>query len=304
MENEKFAAFVITFERPVILLETLSILKKQTFPPQHILIIDNSISDRTEIALKEHISDSLEYYRVGYNSGPAGGARIGLEKLANLGYDWIYWGDDNNPPRDYNVFQETFKALREYVNDAQMPGIFGGKGGKLNKTTGRVRSLSNKMLRANKFAEVDVIPGGHTMLVNSGVVTAGCLPDEKLFFGFEEMDFCLSVKKAGFKLIVDSETWLKVRRRDNHLKENYRWQDASFGREEILNRDYYSTRNLLYIFLKNKLYSAFIVLLLKSVAKILLGFKYGWKYGKAMAGVQFSALGDFFSGKFGKQRDL
>ncbi|MDT0644586.1 glycosyltransferase [Zunongwangia sp. F363] len=304
MKNSGFAAFIITYERTEILLKTISAIKNQTFPPAYLLIIDNSLSNYTEKALQEYISDSFEYYRVGYNSGPAGGANIGLEKLTNLGYDWIYWGDDNNPPRDLNVFQEMFEALQDFEAAKENPGILGGKGGDLNKLTGRLRSLSNKKLLEKKFAEVDVIPGGHTMIVNSRVIAAGCLPDEKLFFGFEEMDFCLKVKKAGFNLFVDSQTWLKIRRRDSHFEENYRWKDSGFGKKEAIKRDYYSSRNLLDIFYKNKMFPAFAILLLKCLGKSLLSFRFGWNYGKAMAKAQFSAVIHFFSGKFGKQVEL
>lgn len=73
-----------------------------------ILVVDNSESDVTKEAIEKLGYENLEYYRVGYNSGPAGGSKIGLEKLSAEGYDWIYWGDDNNPPRDETVFRRFF----------------------------------------------------------------------------------------------------------------------------------------------------------------------------------------------------
>jgi GT2 family glycosyltransferase len=303
MKNSGFAAFIITYERTEILLNTIAIITNQTFPPAYLLIVDNSFTDNTQNALKQYISNSFEYNRVGYNSGPAGGAKIGLENLANLGYDWIYWGDDNNPPRDKNVFQEMFEGIHQ-LGKREKPGIFGGKGGSFNPWTGRVKSLNNKDLRAEKYAGADFISGGQTLIVNAEVVRQGIVPEEKLFFAFEDLDFCLKVKAAGYKIYVDSNSWLRVRLRDNYKKDAYRWKGSSFGGNTSFPREYYSTRSLLDIFFKRQYYTAFAIVFFKSLAKIVLGFRFGWNYGKSMARVQTSALKDFFLGNFGKQVDL
>ncbi|MDT0686553.1 glycosyltransferase [Autumnicola psychrophila] len=303
MDNSKFAAFIVTYERTETLLETISIIRNQSFPPHYLLIVDNSISCNTENALKKYISESFQYYKVGYNSGPAGGSKVGLRKLANLGYDWIYWGDDNNPPRDQNVFQEMFGGIRQKILTAKL-GAFGGKGGTFNKWTGRVRSLDNKVLRAMDFASVDFIAGGQTLIVNAEVVRQGIVPDEKLFFSFEDLDFCLKIKAAGYALFVDSKPWLRVRMRDNYRSDNYRWKGSSFGTNFSFPREYYSTRSLLKILYKNHFYIAFLYNLLKAIAKMLLGFRFGWSYGKRIALIQFFAIKDFIFGNYGKQMDL
>ena len=75
----RFAAFVMTYERPEVLLKTIQNLREQTFPPELILIVDNSISRTTEILLNKHKFSNLEYFKVGYNSGPAGASKIGLK---------------------------------------------------------------------------------------------------------------------------------------------------------------------------------------------------------------------------------
>src|SRR5690606_13614927 len=109
-----FAAFIMTYERPEILLKTIGKLEQQILPPSYILIIDNSDSNETEIALQPIIGqEKIGYFKVGYNSGPAGAAKIGLKKLMRLGYQWIFWGDDDNPPRDNQVFLNMFLKIEE-----------------------------------------------------------------------------------------------------------------------------------------------------------------------------------------------
>ncbi len=294
MEKLKFAAFVMTYERPEILLKTIKKLKAQSFPPELIMVVDNSITQETESLLINENLSNLKYFRVGYNSGPAGASKIGLKTLSDLGYHWIYWGDDDNPPRDNSVFEHLFEGIAILQNNGINLGVFGGKGGKFNKFSGRIKSLSNKELKQNDYVAVDSVPGGHTMLVNSKVVKAGALPNENLFFGFEEFDFCLKVKNRGFKIFVDSKSWLQVRKNASLDTDNYRWKDSSFGNKETLNREYYSTRNLLCIFKRNGLIIPLLILISKSIGKMVLGFRYGYNYGTNMMQIQYAALRAFF----------
>src|SRR5690606_14963173 len=108
-----FGAFIMTFERPEIILTTIRNLRSQTFPPEYILIIDNSASFDTQEVLKRLLSPYLEYHRIGYNSGPAGAAKVGLSKVSEKGFHWIYWGDDDNPPTNPQVFEFFFNRIKK-----------------------------------------------------------------------------------------------------------------------------------------------------------------------------------------------
>lgn len=298
----KYAAFIMTYERPGIIVATIEELLKQSFPPEYLLVIDNSLSHDTEEILKPMRSLSIGYYRVGENRGPAGAARIGLQKLSGMGFQWVFWGDDDNPPRDRNMLSHLFGKIHILEENGVNIGVYGGKGGKFNPLTGRIRTLANKELH-RACVEVDSVPGGHSMLVNTDVVKKGILPDDKLFFGFEEFDFCLRVKKNGYKIFADSESWLKQRYKAGHLSNSYRWKGSSLGKPELLWRGFYSTRNLLEIFFKNGYYSAFLLLLVKSIVKMVIGFRYGYKYGSRMFIIQFAAVKAFFTQDFSRKED-
>lgn len=304
MEKLKFAAFIITYERPEVLRETITKILDQSLSPEIILVIDNSTANDTEKLVKGWNCSRLRYHKVGYNSGPAGAAKLGLEQLAAMEFNWVYWGDDNDPPRDEKVFEQLFRGVRELTERGVKLGIFGGKGGSFNKWTGRISSLSNKELQQASFVEVDSVPGGQDMLVSSEVIKAGILPNEKLFFGFEEFDFCLKAKSAGFKIFIDTGNWLEIRRKSGITNKNYRWQGQSFGNREYLQREFYSTRNFLEILYCHRYYFAFSFFLLKCLAKMGLGFKFGPGYGKRMFRIQFSAIKDFFKQNFGQSYKL
>ena len=301
MKDIKFGAFVITYQRPELLRKTVQKLFNQSLPPDYILIVDNSTSDETAAEIDKFKSENIGYHKVGYNSGPAGAAMVGLQTLFARGYEWIYWGDDDDPPAHDRVFENLFKKLPVLEKEKINVGILGGKGGMLDTTTGRVRSLSNRELSKADVVEVDSVPGGHTLLVNSKVVAAGILPSPKLFFGFEELDFCVKVKNNGYGIFVDAEDWLKTRHEAGKTDENYQWKAPGFVNAENLWRDYYSSRNLLYIFYIYNYYSAFLFTLVKLVVKLVVGFGYGPEYGRKNFTVQWKACCDFFLGRFGKR---
>lgn len=300
MEKIRFGAFVMTYERPKTLIKTVLSLLGQTFPPEFILVVDNSESGETEKEIKKLNLPEIGYFRTGYNSGPAGAAKIGLQKLSDFNYDWIYWGDDNDPPRDKFVFEFFFKQIKELNKKNLKAGILGGKGGNLNRCTGRIRSLSNSELEKGETIEVDVVPGGHTMLINAELIKNKILPTEKLFFGFEELDFCLKAKKANYKVYVNAADWLKIRHKVGNISRDYRWKDTSFGKADLLWREYYSIRNLLYIFYKNRIYVAMFFLFFKAGIKAIMGFRFGFDYGVKNLLIQTKAISDFITGRYGK----
>lgn len=290
----------MTFERPQVLLNSIKELQAQTFSPEYILVVDNSKSYGTQEAIEKLSDPAIGYHRVGYNSGPAGAAGIGLEKLAEAGFKWIYWGDDDNPPKHKAIFENFLYKIEKLSTENNFEvGVFGGRGGNLNKITGRISSLTNTQLQKSDIIEVDLVPGGHTMIVNAEVVKQKILPEEKLFFGFEELDFCLKVQQKGFKVVVDSEDWLRENSENGNTAGNFKWKASSFGNPTLLWRNYYSTRNLLYIYSKNLYYFPFLCLLFKSILKSGVGIRYGLFYGKKNLVIQWKAILHFFTGKYG-----
>lgn len=295
IDNFRFAAFIMTFERPTIVAETIRKLLKQSCPPQKILIVDNSVSDSTGEVVKSFQESKLSYHRVGYNAGPAGAARLGLEILAGEGYDWIYWGDDDDPPEDDSDFERLLNLARQ----APHIGAIGDGGGSFNKYTGRTRRLFNNEIIG--LQTVQFIPGNKNFIINAQVVRTGVLPTPGLFFGFEELDFCLKIQEAGYQLYVDGSHWLEKRRRAGLGDIGIKFKDDNWGIKLPGPRQYYSARNMLFIYRGHKLYIAFLFTFIKVVIKSLLGFRYGMEYGKRGFFFYSRALSDFILGRAGSR---
>jgi GT2 family glycosyltransferase len=295
MRIKKFAAFVVTFNRAEILMDTIHKIFTQTLPPEKLLIVDNGTTDETKKKLEE-LYPNVSYIRMGYNAGPAGGDRVGLEILANEGYQWIFWGDDNDPPPTPDTFEKLVNLAESYGDKCGQVGMVGSR---FNKFTGLLQRASNEELRNKAFIEVDTIGGGQCKIVNAKSILNGILPEPKLFFGFEDLDFDLSQKKAGYSILVHSDLFLGCRERWNRLKVAN--TVARKKDERVLWRDYYSIRNALFIMKKHGHYMAFLSILAVSIGKSLLSFKHGFRYGRLVTRNTCKAVRDYGLSRYYKQ---
>lgn len=295
MSNKKFAAFVVTFNRAEILMDTIQKILTQTLPPEKLLVIDNGSTDETKKKLDE-LFPEVEYFRMGYNAGPAGGDKVGLEMLAKEGYKWIFWGDDNDPPPTQDTCEKLVNLAESYGDKCGQVGMVGSR---FNKYTGLLQRSSTEELRKKAYIEVDTIGGGQCKIVNGNSILNGIVTEPKLFFGFEDLDFDLSQKKAGYKILVHSDLFLGCRERWNRL--DFQNTIARKKDEQVLWRDYYSIRNALFIMRKHRHYMAFLSILFVSVGKSFLSFKHGVRYGSMVTKNTCKAVRDYVLSRYYKQ---
>lgn len=263
--------FIITYNRSQILKETIAKVFGQTYAPEFLWIIDNSENFETETMVSSLADPRIKYHKMGYNAGPAGGAAKGLELCAKDGADWIYWGDDNDPPFRTDCF-ERLLAIRE---ENPFCGVLGAVGHFFERKKGVIKRIQTRLLEKKDWVEVDSIAGGMSMLVSKEVVKAGVLPDKDLFFGFEELDFCLKASRKGFALVVNCELFLEARKQSNRLE----FERPAYQIKKNLNREYYSLRNLLYISDTLSLNTMKKKLISKWIVKAFYGYRYGLVYG-------------------------
>lgn len=291
---KKFAAFIMTFERESILLNTIDKIFSQTCPPDKIIIVDNSITTQTKEVIENLNQPNVVYYKVGYNSGPAGAAAIGLKLLSDEGYEWIYWGDDDDPP----IFEDTFEILLKTANSVPNCGCVGSVGQYFNVKTGLIKRVPNEEITGEGAIEVDIIAGGMSKIVYGPMVKKhGIIPDEGLFFSFEDLDIDLKIKQAGYKILTDKSLYLRHRLHFNRT--NVSKNRNKKKTNQTLIRDYYSMRNILIILKKNKLHLAFTITVLRFFYKMIIGFKHGLKYGIANSKIVIKAVKHFVGGKKG-----
>ena len=124
------------------------------------------------------------------------------------------------------------------------------------------------------------------------------VPAAKLFFGFEDLDIELKIKKSGYRLLVSKELFLRHWMYYNRM--NLTTTRSSKKPVERLWREYYSIRSLLYILWNHRLYAAFASTLIRAFYKIAYNFRFGFSYGRKNAFYLSKGILHFLTGTYGK----
>ncbi|MFD2036370.1 glycosyltransferase [Belliella marina] len=268
-----FSGFIITYNRSNLILDSISKVLSQSVSPDFLWIIDNSSDSLTLEAVDSLKSKKVKYHHMGSNAGPAGAAAKGLELCAADKADWIYWGDDDDPPTDPLIFEELFSIINFLPNNVKV-GQVGLVGQLFDTQKGKIKRIENEVLN-REFVLVDNIAGNQIKIINSNVVASNLLPNPKLFFGFEELDFDLKMKNRGFLSFISGELMFKQRVKYNTLNKTSNFNKHYQNNENW--RDFYSNRNLLYILWINQMYLGFFNRLTVLLVKPIFNLRYGLK---------------------------
>ena len=285
--NLNFSAFIITKDRPHELIKTIKKLLDQSFPPKHILVIDNGSQKESKNRIIDLNDTRISHYSTGYNSGPAGGAYWGMKLLFEKGYDWVLWVDDDDPPKFDNLIENLFDIVHH--NDNEILGMVGAVGERFDRKKGTIIRLKDKQLTG--YLEVDTISGNMFPLISKRIFESGILPSKNLFFGFEELDFGLSLKRAGFKILTSGTLHLKHRIQAGRL--NLITNKNQKKLYSTLWREYYSARNLVFIlFHQEKSLIGTLTCICRNIIKSFVVFRHGFTYGTKVSSLILTGIFD------------
>ncbi|MDO8638554.1 MAG: glycosyltransferase family 2 protein [Candidatus Daviesbacteria bacterium] len=246
-----------------------------------VLVIDNNSIDGSAEAIKKYFP-KISLIENSDNFGFTGGNNIGIKYALERGANYILI---LNP--DTVVEKNTIKNLLSEANKYQT-GIIGPKiyfgedrkiwyaGGVLDmrNVLGKHRGVDEKDSgQYNKAGETDYVTGA-AMLVSSEVFNKVGLFDERYFLYYEDADFCVRAKQAGFKVWYTPHSTV------------YHKNARSTGLGSPL-QDYYITRNRMLFASKFLSLRTRFALLREAVKNIKIP-------------IRRAALFDFLLSKFGK----
>ncbi|WP_304198409.1 glycosyltransferase family 2 protein [Flavobacterium alvei] len=143
----KFSLIICTYMRPESLLQLLQSVQEQTLYPDEILIIDGSTNQETELALKEHLFQNLQYFAVPPEyRGLTRQRNFGVQKAGNSMEVIAFLDDDTVLEVDY--FKEIIKTFEENQN-------FSGVGGVAINENGWSLVQPNKKYNPNHYYPLD-----------------------------------------------------------------------------------------------------------------------------------------------------
>jgi len=287
-------AIVVTYRRPEALRVMLDALAGQSLLPDRLLVVDND-PDRSAAPVVAAASITPEYLPAGENLGPAGGIANGMTHLLSTARDddWILLLDDDDPPYRDDLLERLFRtAIGASESRPDVAGV--GAGGSLfDLRRARNRRLDDAEIE--ELTPVDVIAGNQFPLYRVAAIRRVGTFDPTLFFGFEELEFDLRLRQAGFELLADGALWL-----DKRARGGSRLTGVRVALDDPSWRRYYSLRNLLVILRRHGATGTAVrVALVRGIAKPILNLLRSPSSAIAHLRLNVRAIRDAWSGRLG-----
>ena len=244
---------LVTYRRPYWLQASLDALARQTYPLTSLTIVDNAPDPANAAIIDEHRTPGLEvrYLPSSSNLGPAGGLAVGMAAVLEIAddADWILGLDDDDPPADDAILAHLVEFAHNLCGAGEVGGV-GVSGSRLDRTNGRLLRPADEELEG--AVPVDYIGGNQLPLYAASAVRAVGVPEARLFFGFDDLEFGLRLVENGFPLYSSGVLHRSARAAANRLDLEVRPGTGILGPPTW--RRYYSLRNLIWILLQNGLH--------------------------------------------------
>jgi GT2 family glycosyltransferase len=263
------AIIVLTWNQRDLTLECLESLVTVDYPSSRlqIVVVDNGSSDDTAQAIRGSYSN-IEVLENGKNLGYAGGNNVGIRHALAQGADYVCILN-NDTTAASNFLAALLGACCEHagvgvvsplVADMADPARIWALGAAVDQRTGMVTRLYAgdrvSALEPRAPFEVDIASGA-AMLVKGAVFERVGLLDEEFYLYFEEADWCLRARQAGYRILAvpSSVIWHHV--------------SATLGQTSPV-IDYYMARNQLRFIARHWSGAACLWLLTRTVLRTLL----------------------------------
>jgi len=218
----KVAVIVLTWNGKQLTLDCLASLTQVTWPNTEIIVVDNASTDGTVDAVTSAYGDHVKVITNTSNMGFARGNNVGIDFALKGGADYILLLNN-----DTVVDPEFVTHLFSAISASPDLGIAGPKiyyftpsdtiwfaGGEVFLWRGgaRHRGIREKDTgRYNDPCDVDYVTGCALMVKREVIERIGKLdPSYRAYF--EDTDFCMRAKKAGYRsrYAPDGKVWHKI----------------------------------------------------------------------------------------------
>lgn len=206
---ETVAVVVVTYNRADLLERMLVGLSALEWPPDAVIVIDNASLDHTPAVLAAATNPGLQVVRTDENLGGAGGFHLGVRTAYDAGYDRIWLMDDDVVPAP-----GCLTVLMDLDEDCLMAVREDTAGRLVEKAATRFDLRDPLAIRPKKgmvetdFGSRDRMPelvevqnvAFEGFMVRRTVVDAIGLPDPSYFIFYDDVDFAVRARRAGFRI--------------------------------------------------------------------------------------------------------
>lgn len=228
-------------------LECLASLAKSTYPNNRLLVLDNASSDGSAAAIAGYYPE-VQVISLEKNLGYAGNNNVGIQAAVNEGAEWVFVLNEDTVLAE-DCLEKLVCAAGEndrlgiagpMVYHFNEPGIIQSAGGSLGKYWESTHLAQNEPDRG-QYPVPHAVEwvSGCAILVRREVIEQVGMLDERFFYYWEETEWCLRAREAGWQIwhIPQAKLWHKGVQRDYQPSPNI---------------TYYSTRNRLLMIRKHR----------------------------------------------------
>jgi len=207
--EETVAIVVVTYNRSALLGGMLEGLARLERPADAVFVVDNASTDGTAEVLARAQVPNLEVITSPENLGGAGGFHLGLRTAHERGFDRYWLMDDDVVPAP-----DCLAVLLRHQGDCLMA-VREDSSGRLAEYAALQFDLRNPLSVKPKTASVvstygsrDAMPATVPLenvafegfMVRRHVVEAIGLPDDSFFIFYDDCDYVIRARRAGFSI--------------------------------------------------------------------------------------------------------
>lgn len=210
MSPKLVSVVIVSKDRKIDLIECIDSYLKSSYQPLEIIVVDNGSNPpiATWFAKKY---PGVKLIISEFNVGAAAGRNLGLKEAK--GEYILFTDDDAYCDKDMvkhlvDVFEQQKQAgiIQPLVYDREKKQMLQGAGHDINLTTGRIWAAGVKVKDTGQYDGLREVPMcGCVWMVKREVFKKIGDYDEDYFIPYEDSDFSIRARKAGFKLYCYSK---------------------------------------------------------------------------------------------------
>ncbi len=211
MSAETVAVVVVTYNRAALLEPMLAGLACLDPAPDAVIVVDNASTDETGDVLARAAAPGLQVIRSEENLGGAGGFRRGVEAAHEQGFDRIWLMDDDVVPS-----ADCLGVLLSYDEDCLMAVREDSRGNLAEYAATRFDLDHPWFSKPKRASIVTTYPDRASMpatvplenvafegfLIRRRVVDTIGLPDDSFFIFYDDCDYAIRARRAGFRILA------------------------------------------------------------------------------------------------------
>ena len=231
MNYPKVSIIILNWNGLEDTIECLESLKRITYPNYEVIVVDNGSRGNDAQVLQERFGDYIHLIQNDKNYGFAGGANIGIRRALNNSHPDYFLLLNNDTVADPEFLTEMIKVAEAepaigvagagiyyYNHPDEIQHFIRGKidlwRGQaiplLSIVAEKIKKRESAKEQCDQVEEVAQVTGC-CFLIKEQVLRSIGLLDEGYFCYWEETDYCLRAKRAGYKIVYipKAKVWHK-----------------------------------------------------------------------------------------------